>query len=68
VNPMSGTGSSEPEGTGGRKPSRGWETLKAERTGCGSPGQWTSRAHVAVGAKKAQEGCRGREASTGSVR
>jgi hypothetical protein len=27
---------------GGSKPSRGWKTLKAERTGFGSPGEWTS--------------------------
>jgi hypothetical protein len=42
VNPMSGTGPSGSEGAGGRKPSRGRETLKTERTGCGNPGPWTS--------------------------
>jgi len=42
ANPMSGTGPSGPESDGGRKPSRGWKTLKAERTGCGNPGTWTS--------------------------
>jgi len=35
---------------GGRKPSRGWETLKAERAGVGIPGRAYLRACVVVGA------------------
>ena len=52
---------------GGRKPSRGWETLKAERTGAGIPGNVDLRIVVAVGARNPMKGAGAAQDSGGGV-
>jgi hypothetical protein len=52
---------------GGSKPSRGWETLEAERTGFGTPGIVDLRTHVAVGARNPMKGAGAAQDSGGVV-